>query len=84
MRVKYQFRKKALEFAKQENFDSVSIQGIYHSYEVYIPYCKAWKKNPPVIGLPQVILVNEKEVKWGNPYDPFSILDACKKKNKLR
>ncbi|MCR4742205.1 MAG: hypothetical protein K5866_04955 [Treponema sp.] len=79
MKGKYQFRKKALEFARRDNFDSVSVNGFYQEYEVYIPYCKEWKNSPPKTGLPPVILVNENEVKWGNPYDPFSILNNCKK-----
>ncbi|MCR5188687.1 MAG: hypothetical protein K6C97_07100 [Treponema sp.] len=79
MRVKYQFRKKALEFARREDFDSVSVKGFYQVYEVYVPYCKAWNNDPPVIGLPRVILVNDDEVKWGNPYNPFLILDNCRK-----
>ena len=81
MKTKYEFRKKALDFAKRDEFeyDSVAVKGLYEDYEVYTPYCKAWKDNPPTIGLPQVILVNDREVKWGNFKDPFSILDACKK-----
>ena len=81
MKTKYEFRKKALDFAKRDEFkyDSVAVKGLYEDYEVYTPYCKAWKDNPPMIGLPQVILVNDREVKWGNFKDPFSILDACKK-----
>lgn len=81
MKTKYEFRKKALDFAKRDEFkyDSVAVEGLYEDYEVYTPYCKAWKDNPPTIGLPQVILVNDREVKWGNFKNPFSILDACKK-----
>ncbi len=81
MKTKYEFRKKALEFAKKDEvkYDSVKAEGLYGNYEVYTPYCKNWKNNPPMIGMPQVILVNENEVKWGNPKDPLSILHACKK-----
>lgn len=81
MKTKYEFRKKALDFAKRDEFkyDSVAVKGLYEDYEVYTPYCKAWKDNPPTIGLPQVILVNDREVKWGNFKNPFSILNACKK-----
>lgn len=81
MKTKYEFRKKALDFAKRDEFeyDSVAVKGLYEDYEVYTPYCKAWKDNPPTIGLPQVILVNDREVKWWNFKNPFSILNACKK-----
>ena len=82
MKLAYEFRKKALDFAKNTsgiNYDSVHIKGIYNEYEVYTPYCKSWKTTAPKIGLPKVILANDNEVKWGNPYDPFSILRVCRK-----
>ena len=58
MKTKYEFRKKALDFAKRDEFkyDSVAVKGLYEDYEVYTPYCKAWKDNPPMIGLPQLFL----------------------------
>lgn len=79
MKTAYEFRKKALDFARTEGYDSVLVKGLYENYEVYSPYCKSWKNNPPAIGLPQIIFANEIEVKWGNPDDPFSVLEACKK-----
>lgn len=81
MKTKYEFRKKALAFARKDEmqYDAVHGEGIYEDYEVYTPYCKSWKDNPPMIGLPHVILVNDKEVKWGDFRDPFSILRACRK-----
>jgi len=75
----YMYRKKALDFARKQGYDSLTVMGCYENYEVYSPYCKSWKENPPVIGLPQLILVNDKEVKWNQSDDPFSIIDACKK-----
>lgn len=80
MRTKYEFRQKALEFARKEGFDALSVQGCYENYEVYLAYCKKWKENPPVIGFPQLILVNENEVKSICSMESFLIMDACKKK----
>ncbi|MCR5188069.1 MAG: hypothetical protein K6C97_03970 [Treponema sp.] len=80
MRRKTLYRDKALKFAKEEDFDSVSYQGIYQNYEVYILCYKSWSQETACTGLPQVILVNQDEVKWcDNPRDPFSLLDLCKK-----
>ena len=52
--------KKALDFARKQGYDSLTVMGCYENYEVYSPYCKSWKEDPPVIGLPQLILANEK------------------------
>ena len=65
MKIRYEFRKKALKLACEEGFyNAVKCLGIYEGFEVYTPYNTAWKDNPPMIGLPQLILVNEKEAKF--------------------
>lgn len=81
MKTTYEYRKKALEFAAKDgmHYDAVKCEGIYGNYEVYTPYKKEWKKNPPCIGLPQVILVNGNESKWELDINPFEIFRNCKK-----
>ena len=81
MKTTYEYRKKALEFAAIDgmHYDVVKCEGIYVSYEVYTPYKKEWKKNPPCIGLPQVILVNGNVSKWELDINPFEIFRNCKK-----
>lgn len=81
MRIRYEFKKKALSFANEEEFgyDSISCLGLYKEYEVYQPYCKSWKKNPPVIGLPQLVLINENEARWTLGTECFDVIDECKK-----
>ncbi|MBO4857465.1 MAG: hypothetical protein J5527_03000 [Treponema sp.] len=81
MRIRYEFKKKVFAFANEEEngYDSIKCLGLYNKYEVYMPYCKWWKKNPPVIGLPQLILINEKETRWTNGTECFKVMDECKK-----
>ena len=80
MKTRYEFRNKALKLACKEDFyNAVKCLGIYEGFEVYTPYNTAWKDNPPMIGLPQLILVNEKEAKWCVTNNPFEIMDTCKK-----
>lgn len=80
MKTRYEFRKKALKLACEEGFyNAVKCLGIYEGFEVYTPYNTAWKDNPPKIGLPQLILVNEKEAKWCVTTNPFAIMYASKK-----
>lgn len=81
MKTSYDFKYKAMEFAKKEgsSFDAVQTIGIYENYEVYEAYCKEWKKNPPKVGLPQVILVNWDEVKWAEPGKVLEILRESRK-----
>ena len=88
MKPKYEFKDKALHFASKSGmrYDSVRCNGLYNDYEVYTPYKKSWKKNPPRIGLPRVILVNENEIKWDNSrtqFEVFDILHSCKKLPKV-
>ena len=80
MKTKYEFRKQALELAKQDPFgyDSVACWGLYKDYEVYSACCKSWKNNPPCIGMPSFILVNEKGAKWAVE-NPMDIMKDCKK-----
>ena len=79
MKTKPEFRVYALRLAKKEGFETTHFCGIYKDFEVYI----AGHKVPCVIGLPQVILANEKTVKFDNSGNPFKILDACKKLPKV-
>lgn len=76
------FKNEALLFAKKEddgiNYDAIKFLGFYEDYEVYQPYCKCWKNNPPVIGRPQLVLINEKGARWEFK-DPFKIMDDCYK-----
>lgn len=80
MKTRYEFRQSALNLAKQDPFgyDSVSCCGMYKDYEVYSACCKSWKKNPPCIGMPRFIFVNEKEIKWATEH-PIDIMKGCKK-----
>lgn len=84
MKTKYEFKDKALRFASKDGikYDAVRCNGLYNDYEVYTPYKKSWKKNPPCIGLPRLILVNQDEIKWDNsrsPFEVYDILNNCKK-----
>ena len=79
MKTKPEFRAYALRLAKKKGFETTHFCGIYKDFEVYT----AGHKVPCVIGLPQVILANEKTVKFDNSGDPFKILDACKKLPKV-
>lgn len=87
MKTAYEFRKKALDFASKDDmqYDAVCCKGIYKDFEVYSPYKKEWKDNPPCIGLPELILVNENEIEWAfsKRLSPFEILDGCKKLPKV-
>lgn len=88
MKTKYEFKNKALCFASKDviKYDAVRCNGLYNDYEVYTPYKKSWKKNPPRIGLPRVILVNENEIKWDKSrtqFEVFDILHSCKKLPKV-
>ena len=74
MKREAEFRAYALGLAKKEGFETTHFCGIYKDFEVYT----AGHKEPCVIGLPQVILANEKTVKFDTSEDPFKILDACK------
>lgn len=81
MKSKYKFKKQAFSFANEEEngYDSIKCLGVYNGYEVYQPYCKAWKKHPPIIGLPQLVLINEKEARWTFGAESFDVMDECKK-----
>lgn len=79
MKTKPEFRVYALRLAKKEGFETTHFCGIYKDFEVYT----AGHKMPCVIGLPQVILANEKTIKFDTSGDPFKILDACKKLPKV-
>lgn len=69
-----------MELAKQDPFgyDSVACWGLYKDYEVYSACCKSWKNNPPCIGMPVFILVDEKGAKWAVE-NPMDIMRECKK-----
>lgn len=75
MKTKPEYRAQALRFAKKNGFETTHFRGIYEGSEVYT----AGYKVPYVIGLPQVILVNEEIIKFDTSRDPFKILHACKK-----
>ena len=81
MKIKPEFRKVALDYAKQNGFDNVHFHGMLGTQEelgdieVYI----AGYKTPRVVGLPQVILTDGKSAKFDNSGEPFELLDACSK-----
>ena len=79
MKREAEFRAYALRLAKKEGFETTHFCGIYKDFEVYT----AGHKEPCVIGLPQVILANEKTVKFDTSEDLLKILDACKKLPKV-
>ncbi len=79
MKTKPEFRAQALRFAKKNGFETTHFRGIYEGFEVYtVGY-----KVPCVIGLPQVILVNDETIKFDTFRDPFKILHACKQLPKV-
>lgn len=79
MKTKPDYRAKVLRLAKTQGYEVTHFCGIYKDYEVYT----VGHKVPLVIGLPQIILANEKTVQFDQTADPFKILDACKKLPKL-
>lgn len=79
MKTRPEYRAKVLRLAKTEGFETTHFWGIYKDYEVYT----VGRKVPCVTGLPQVILANEKTIRFNDSGDPFKILDACKKLPKV-
>lgn len=66
MKREAEFRVYALRLAKTAGFETTHFCGIYKDFEVYT----AGYKVPCVIGLPQVILANEKTEKFDTSEDP--------------
>ncbi len=61
MKTAYEFRKKALEFARANGYDNIKALGLYNGYEVYEGFCDSWLIDKPKLGISQYILVNEKK-----------------------
>ena len=67
------FYDKALEFAKNNNYETVEYLGKYENYFVYEPVSDVDLVS--YTGLPNVILVNEEEVRLSTYDETMALMD---------
>ena len=79
MKSRPEYRKATLSFARKNGFDRVHFHGIMDGYEVYTGDYRI----PKVVGLPEVILADEKGAVFAREQDPLTILSSCRKLPKV-